>query len=224
MCAGAGTRLLPLTKNKPKCLIEVLGKPIIKWTYDALQEIGITEIYIISGYLEDVLMNYAKDNLHGVHYITQKKQTGTADAIYLSKDYMDDDFIVLAGDIIFNKKDLMKLLQIKNSLLYSKQYTKLEEFGTLDLKGDMILNINEKSTEPSSNFVNASAYHFTPKVFDYIPKTEIDERFGERIITNTINLMIDDKIAFTGIPIKERNEVSYVGDIEIVENRLKLSN
>ena len=224
MASGKGSRLLPITKDKPKCLVEILKKPIIKWTYDTLMEMGISEIYIISGYLENVLINYAKDNLHGVHFITQERQTGTADAIYLTKDHIDEDFIALAGDIIFNKKDLMKLLQIKNSLLYSKQYTKLEEFGTLDLKGDKIMNINEKSTEPSSNFVNASAYHFTPVVFDYIPKTEVDMRFGERIITNTINLMIDDKIAFTGIPIKVRNEISYPEDIKIVENRLKFGN
>ena len=221
LAAGRGSRLNPLTATKPKCLVEILGKPIIKWTYDTLMEIGITNIYIISGYMENILMKYATENLQGVSFITQEKQTGTADAMYLAKDYMDEDFLCLTGDTIFTKCDLMKLRQLKNSLFYSKQYTKLEEFGTLDLKGDMILNINEKSTEATSNFVNCSAYHFTPNVFDYVPKTEVDERFGERIITNTINLMIKDKIQFTGIPIKQRNEVSYPEDIPMIEERLR---
>ena len=221
MVAGSGRRLLSLTKSKPKCMIEILDKPIIKWIYDTLIEIGITDIYLISGYMENVLMDYAKENLQGVHFITQARQTGTADAMYLAKEHMDDDFLCLSGDTIFKKDDLMKLKQLKNSLLYSKQFIKLEEFGTLDLKGDKILNINEKSAEATSNFVNCSAYHFTPDVFGYIPKTEIDLRFNERIITNSINLMIKDKVQFFGIPIKHRNEISYPNDIEIVENRLK---
>ena len=220
LAAGAGKRLRPLTENVPKCMIEILNKPIIKWIYDSLIEIGIDDITIISGYRENVLIDYAKENLKGCRFVTQDKQTGTADALYLAKDYMDEDFLCLPGDTIFKADDLMKLRQIRNSLLYTKQTTKLEEFGTLDLKGDMILNINEKSTEPTSNFINCSAYHFSPEIFDYIPKTEIDSRFNERILTNTINLLIKDKKTFNAISIKERNEISYPDDIKEIEHRL----
>lgn len=220
LAAGRGTRLMPLTESKPKCMIEILHKPIIKWIYDSLIEIGIDDITVISGYREDVLIDYATKHLKGCRFITQDKQTGTADALYLAKDYIDGDFLCLPGDNIFNTDDLMKLRQMRNSLLYAKQFTRLEEFGTLDLKGGMIMNINEKSTEPTSNFINCSAYHFSPEIFDYIPKTEIDPRFNERIITNTINLIIEDKTIFTGISIKERNEISYPEDIKKVEERL----
>lgn len=221
LAAGKGSRLRPLTDDKPKCMVEVLGKPMIKWTHDILIDMGIKDIIIISGYYEHILLEYAKENLKGCRFITQDQQTGTADAIHLAKEYIKDSFICLPGDCIFSKCDLSKLRSLRNSLLYSKQYDKLEEFGTLDLHGDMILNINEKSTEPSSNFINCSAYHFTPTIFSFIPKTEIDERFNERIITNTINLMIDSGISFYGIPIKERNEVSYPEDIKVVEKRLE---
>lgn len=222
MCAGKGTRLGIHTKDKPKCMVRILSKPIIKWTYNTLKEIGIEDIVIISGYMQNVLFDYARDNLKGCTFITQHNLTGTADAIYLAKEHMDDDFLVLSGDIIYDKCSLMKIRQIKNSLLYCKQETKLEEFGTLDLKGDRIMHINEKSTEPTSNFVNCAAYHFTPEIFDYIPKTDIDTRFNERIITNTINLMINDGTTFSGIEIKERNEISHPEDIETVESRFKV--
>ena len=68
--------------------------------------------------------------------------------------------------------------------------------------------------------VNCSAYHFTPTIFPFIHETLIDERFDERIITNTINVMLENHVVFQGIKIKELNEVSYIKDIDIVESRL----
>ena len=88
------------------------------------------------------------------------------------------------------------------------------------MKDEYIKHINEKSTKPTSNKVNCGAYHFTTEIFDYIEKTPIDSRFGEKIITNSINLMIDDAIVFRGIYIDKLNEISRVEDIEKVERNI----
>jgi dTDP-glucose pyrophosphorylase len=153
--------------------------------------------------------------------LTQFRPDGTANAINLAKEHIDDDVIVLSGDIIYDKEDIKKLIQTPNSLLYTIQDERLEEYGTMDMAlGDKILNINEKSTTPTSNLVNCGAYHFTKDVFEYIPKTDVDERFNERIITNTINLMIDNGIEFTGIKINRLDEITYPEDIAIVEKRM----
>ena len=223
LAAGRGTRLLPLTENKPKSMVEVNGKPIIRWILDSLKECKITDVIIITGYKCGTLKSYIKYNITDmdIQFIHQKKLTGTADAIYLVKDYIKEAFIVLAGDTIFSKNDIMKLRQLRNSILYVEKKDRLYDYGTLDISGNIIKYINEKSTNPTSNAVNCSAYHFTPSVFNFIPKTEVDERFGERIITNTINQMIKNNIYFQGIKIKYFNEISYPEDIEDVEYRLK---
>lgn len=224
MCAGSGKRLLPHTAKKPKAMIKILEKPIIHWIFDSLEELDIGYVYLITGYRYNIIEPYVKTNIDSyVRVVRQKKRTGTADAINLVKDMVGDEFIVLAGDTIFNSEDLKKLADWENSLLYTYQEEKLHEFGTLDLNKNYIRHINEKSTEPTSNLVNCSAYHFNKDMFEYIPKTSVDKRFGERIITNTINLMIDDGYKFGGIRIKELNEVTRSKDIKIIERRLEVN-
>ena len=153
--------------------------------------------------------------------IEQTEPNGTANAIYLAKDYIDSDFLALSGDIIYTEDQLRLLMSQKNSLLCTEMEDRLFEYGTLDLlRGNKIQYINEKSTLPTSKVINCGSYHFTPEVFDYIPKTEIDKRFKERIITNTINLMVKDGIEFVGLPTDYHNEITYKEDIKIIGNRL----
>jgi bifunctional UDP-N-acetylglucosamine pyrophosphorylase/glucosamine-1-phosphate N-acetyltransferase len=221
LCAGRGSRLHPLTATIPKALVKVNGKPIIQWEIEMLDRLGIDNIFIVSGYREGVLKNYFKFNIdRPVKFIHQKEQTGTADAIELVKEHIDGDFLVLAGDTIFLDEDVSKLMKVKNAILLTEQQERLEEFGTTEMINDGIIHIHEKSTTPVSNLVNCSAYHFKKNVFDYIPKTQVDERFGERIITNTINLMIDDGIRFKGIKIEKLLEISYPADIDKVQDEL----
>ena len=221
LVAGQGKRLFPLTKKTPKCLIKVAGKPIIQWQVDLLDKLGITNIHIVAGYKWRMVQDYFESHpQREVTFIHQEKQTGTADAIYLANPFIDGDFIVLAGDTIFQENDLKRLIKKKNSLLYTKQTERLYEYGTIQFDGDKIVKIHEKSTEPVSEFVNCSAYHFDTNIFKYIPKTAIDERFGERIITNTINLLLERKMKFYGIYTDNLYEISYPKDIQVVERKL----
>lgn len=220
LAAGRGSRLMPLTSDRPKAMVEVLGKPIIKWLIDALPHHYY--VYVISGYKDSKLKSYLRNNTNEyIEFVHQRKRTGTADAVNLVKKYMKDEFLVLAGDTIFNKEHLKELAEENNSLLFSRQYKQLHEFGTIEFDEGGIKHIHEKSTTPVSNYINCSAYHFDTRLFKYIPKTPVDPRFGERIITNTINEMLDDDIKFNGIFIPERNEISYPDDIEVVEARLR---
>lgn len=221
MTAGKGTRLKPLTDDKPKAMVNILGKPIIQWIFESVEDLDLGNIYLITGYRYNIIEPFVKTNLNSdVRVIRQNKRTGTANAINLTKNMISDDFLVLSGDTIFKKEDLKKLSEWDNSLLYTEQKENLFEFGTLDMEGHYITHINEKSTRPTSYNVNCSAYHFNKQLFDYIPKTPVDKRFGERIVTNTINLMIDDGYKFGGIKIDELNEVTRPKDIYTVEQRL----
>jgi len=221
LAAGKGSRLKPLTDIIPKCMVKVNGKPIINHIYgNILRAIQNSELYIICGYKADTLINHCKKNSIKATFIYQPKPDGTANAIFLVKEHMNEDFIVLSGDILYSVDEIEYLARIKNSILYTKMNERLYEYGTLEITGNKVKYINEKSTNPTSKLVNCGAYHFTEDVFEYIAETEIDNRFGEKIITNTINLMIEDGIKFTGIPIKYLNEISYPEDIKKVEDRI----
>jgi len=229
LAAGKGTRLMPITQDKPKAMVEVKGKPIISWILDVLKQIQIKKVFIITGYREGTLKSYIKYNYKDmdINFLHQKELTGTADAIALAEGYIGNNFLVLSGDTIYKPEELMKLMEWENSLLYTEQNTRLYEYGTIDLntnklpeEGFYLKFINEKTTRPTTNNINCGVYHFNREVFRYIRDTEYDGRFSEKIITNTINMMIDDGIDFRGFYVKELNEISRPEDIENIENRL----
>lgn len=229
MCAGRGRRLMPLTENKPKSMVEIKGKPIIGWLIDILKSLNIDTIYIITGYKEGTLKSYLKYNYEdsNIIFVHQKELTGTADAINLIKNKIKGEFLVLSGDTIFPKMELELIMGKVNSILFTEKQNRLYEYGTLDIGGPLDGNgewrlkfINEKTTRPTSYHINCGAYHFDERVFKYINKTDYDHRYNERIITNTINLMIDDGIPFSAFWTNDLYEISYFEDIERVENSL----
>lgn len=222
LSAGRGKRLSPFTDTLPKGLVKVKGIPLLIRNINMLIRVGIPieNIIVIIGYMEGMIRRYCA--LMPATFITQFRPDGTANAINLAKEYIDSkSFLVISSDVIYKDKDIKKLMQMHNSLLYTCKNERLDEYGTMDMAiGTRILHINERVDNPTSNLVNCGAYHFTTDVFDYIPKTPVDERFNERIIANTINLMIDDGIEFTGIKIDELNEITYPEDIKMVEERI----
>ena len=174
LTAGRGSRLRPLTDTKPKALIKVNKKPILIWQINMLGKLGfkMKDIILIVGYMEGMLRTYCMHmESKGMTIITQFRPNGTANAINLAKEHIDDDFIVLSGDIIYKQEDIQKLMDYRNSVLYTDKEERLEEYGTMDMIQDRVMSINEKSTEPISNLVNCGAYHFTYHVFEYIPRT-----------------------------------------------------
>ena len=191
MCAGRGSRLSPITDKIPKCMVELKNKSIIKRSIDTLTEAGISNIIIVTRYKEDILKLHLK-SYNKLKFAHQHEMDGTARAIHHAKKWIKyNSFIVISGDIVYKKADILRLMKMENSLLYTELDTKLYEYGTLDYiesdtSGIIDINyINEKVSRPTSNYVNCGAYHFTKDVFDYIEITPKDIRYNEVIITNT---------------------------------------
>ena len=221
MCAGKGTRLLPLTKDRHKCMVEVKGKPILHHILDNIRDssINVGKIILIVGHKRETI-KYPKYEFPIIS-IVQKEINGTSNAIYLCKNKIDTNtFLVLSGDIIYKPQEIDILADRPNSLLYTSMKKRLYEYGTIDFDAGsyrFIRYINEKSSRPTSHYVNCAGYHFNRDIFTYIKCTPIDERFNEKIITNTINYMVDDGMPFIGRIIDRLNEVTYPEDVEMVE-------
>ncbi|HOI83913.1 MAG TPA: NTP transferase domain-containing protein, partial [Campylobacterales bacterium] len=61
LAAGQGKRLRPLTDDRPKCMVEYRGKPIVDYILSAMKDVGIDDIAVVGGYKIDVLKEYLKD-------------------------------------------------------------------------------------------------------------------------------------------------------------------
>ena len=113
LAAGVSRRLYPQTYNTPKCLLEVGGKPIINYQLEALSELGINDITMIVGYHREMLVESVEKNFPEVnfkfivnhHYF----ETNTAYSVYVGKEALSDQHLLMNADVVYPKELLSKL-------------------------------------------------------------------------------------------------------------------
>ncbi|MBW9140452.1 MAG: nucleotidyltransferase family protein, partial [Candidatus Aramenus sp.] len=106
LAGGFGKRLRPLTDDKPKPMVEIAGRPIIEWQVIWLKSLGIRTFVVSEGYKKETLINWLTDNEErlGVRFIhvVENEPLGTGGAVKKAMEVIDDDFVVVNGDIITN--------------------------------------------------------------------------------------------------------------------------
>ena len=105
LAAGEGTRLKPITINRPKPLIKINGKTILEHSISTLKNSGINEIIIITNYKEKDIKEYFKNGKkYGVkiQYKKQEKMNGTAYAVNTIESILENNFILIYGDLLFS--------------------------------------------------------------------------------------------------------------------------
>ena len=109
LAAGQGKRLIPLTKNKPKCMVNLFGKALLEWQISIFRECGITDISVVTGYRSKLI------DLSGLKFFQNKEfeTTNMVESLFCASQELNEQTIVSYGDIIFEKKVLDKLIQSK---------------------------------------------------------------------------------------------------------------
>lgn len=116
MAGGMGTRIQSVRSDVPKPMIEICGKPILQYQIENLKNCGLTDITIGVGHLGNVIKDYFKDGSSfgvKISYFTETHPLGTAGALFKmldardldsiqTKTVIDDDFLLLCGDVIFD--------------------------------------------------------------------------------------------------------------------------
>ena len=184
LAAGKGTRLLPLTENCPKPLVEVGGKTLLDHIVGALPS-SVDELIIVTGYLGEMIEAYCGTEFHGrkVTYVTQTEQNGTATALWLCKDLIKGRFLFLFADDIHGKGDLARATSYSRSLLVASVDTP-EKFGIVVRKPDGTLDqMIEKPKHAPSNCASTGAMVLDTNIFKFEPETEVK---GEFYLTEVI--------------------------------------
>ena len=105
MAGGKGTRIQSINKEVPKPMITILNKPILEYEIQVLKNQGIKDIILVVGYLKEVITDYFKNGEKfgvNISYIEENEPLGTAGALYYLKNELNEDFLLLNGDILFN--------------------------------------------------------------------------------------------------------------------------
>lgn len=176
MAGGKGTRIAQVNATVPKPMIPIEGKPILEYQIETLKKQGYTDIILIVGHMGNVIQKYFGDgSAFGVQisYIVEEQPLGTAGALYFLKDEIQNDFLLLNGDIIFDV-DIQKFLEYHCNqrtaatiLTHPNSHPYDSGIIIADDK-NRVTNWLHKEDERLwyKNRVNAGLHMFSPRIFE----------------------------------------------------------
>ncbi len=202
LAAGEGVRLQPLTLTRPKHLINVGGKPILEHCLDAVKACGINEVIIVVNYMAEAIRRYfGSGEGFGlkIEYVRQPVVLGTGNAVSAVEPYVQEDFVLIYGDLLFTSEALRKVLSMYNAkklaaALAVVPVERPEDYGIVELEAEgSVKRIVEKPSlgEAPSNLANAGLYVFSVEIFEKAKRISASSR-GEWEITDAIELLLKE--------------------------------
>lgn len=179
LAAGEGTRMRPLTLEKPKPLLEVCGKSILWHIVDALPA-SVDELVIVVGYKGEMIRQHCGENFLGreVTYVEQEDpKAGTADALFQARDVMRGTFLVMYGDDVHGREALAQVVTLPHAMLSAYSETP-EKYGVLEIKENGTLAaIIEKPANPPSHYVNIGGFVLTSDIFTFQAELSVHNEY-----------------------------------------------
>ncbi len=153
LSAGKGSRLLPLTTDRPKCLIELSGKTLLDWQLDVLRAAGISDIVIVTGF-RDHLVDAVAAQRRGVRTLFNPfyHVADNLGSVWMARAEFDRDLLLLNGDTLVSAPLLARVLGARTGAI-AVTIDKKEDYDSDDMKvlreGNRLRRIG-KALEPGA--------------------------------------------------------------------------
>ena len=228
--SGQGKRLLPLTKRKPKALLKVRNKTLLGYQMDQLLSCNIRDIIITTGPFEKMIKKYVKTNYPyaKVSYIRNPyyKTTNYIFSMWLARKLIDDDVILLHGDLLFERRLLRRLINCKypNCVLVNRKIRPPEKDFKAKIINNRIIKIDVNLFEKDAFFL-APIYKFSK--YDFLLwLNEIDraikggrlEIYAEAVFNNIADKVVLHPLYFSN---EICLEIDTIEDLKLAKNLLK---
>jgi dTDP-glucose pyrophosphorylase len=200
IAGGKGERLLPLTKNMPKPMLNIGSKPILEHNIDFLSKYGITNFHISVNYLKNIIKDYFKNGSNKnieINYIEENEPLGTIGSVKLSNSYKNSDLLIMNSDLLTN----INLADFYNSFkesdadmsIATTSYNVNIPYAVLEVENGLVKSFKEKPTY--NYFSNAGIYLIKKSLINEIPEKEFYNA------TDLINKLLQSKRTVTTYPI-----------------------
>lgn len=187
LAAGRGSRMVELTTAIPKPMLEVSGRPLLEYKINALPD-EVSEVVIIVGYLGSAIRKHFGEYWNGkrIAYVEQKELNGTAGALWQAAPLLHERFLVMMGDDIYAKEDIVRCVEpSENWRLLVQQLPEMHRAGSVQLGEDgLITGIVESKEEDEARtgpgVASTNLYCVDMRLFScpLVPKHEGSLEFG----------------------------------------------
>lgn len=196
LAAGEGTRLRPLTRNRPKPMLPAANRPILEHVLDALVDAGVEELVLVVGYRRQRVQEYFGADYRNIpiEYVKQAKQLGSGHALLQARDAVSGPLLVVNGDHLIEADAVSRVASAfeegdANAAMAVIERDDATKYGAVTLEDRDVVEIIEKPQTDEYRLINAGIYAFEASIFDAIEDTP--RSAGELALTDTIARLID---------------------------------
>jgi mannose-1-phosphate guanylyltransferase len=201
LAAGMGLRLLPITASRPKCMVEINGRPLLDYWLELLFEAGVERALVNTHWLPDQVTTFVQasrwaDRIDLVH---EEELLGTGGTVLANREWFQEKPFIVAHADNLTDFDVRGFIDAHRARPAGHALTMLgfrtdapRSCGILELDSrGTVIAFHEKVDDPPGNLANGAVYIFEPEVVDMIAamgrpvvdlSTEIIPRFIGRIL------------------------------------------
>ena len=222
LAAGMGTRLRPVTANRSKAMVPVLGRPLVERALLPFVENGVRDfVFVISPDDAEITRHFTEHTSLDINprFVIQEERLGMAHALRLAAPFVDDRFAVSACDSLLDPSHVRRLLSAGYDAdavlsLLDVEQEKLSRSGVVELDGVRIRRIVEKPflENAPSYTVSLPHYVFSQRLLELLPSVEPSPR-GEYELQDAIQGLIDGDRTVIGVLADKRFQVSSPEDL-----------
>jgi L-glutamine-phosphate cytidylyltransferase len=159
LAAGKGSRLYPITLNKPKGLLEIGDETILDRLIRQFRGVGINDIVIVVGYQKEKIIKHFKGSVRFLQYSNYDK-TNNLHTLWSVRDELNDDVIITFSDLVLHSKIISKLIEDGGDITLAVDTSQVLE-GTMRVKvaNNTLQSIKTTTNdEASGNFTGLAAF------------------------------------------------------------------
>ena len=225
--AGEGTRLRPLTVDRPKALVEIGEEPLLARVFDAVAPLDVSELVVVVGYRAGDVLDRFGESYAGtpIRYVHQRERRGLGHAVGLAEPHVEGDFLVVNGDNVIDA-DLRPVLahhrETGASATLPVQPVDRETArgtGVVVVEDGRVRSVVEKPDDPPSRLALAGVFVLPPATFDALRRVAPSQR-GEIELPDAIDRLVEaghhvETVEFPGW----RLNVNTPADVEAAARR-----
>jgi bifunctional UDP-N-acetylglucosamine pyrophosphorylase/glucosamine-1-phosphate N-acetyltransferase len=225
LAAGKGSRLHPITLDRSKAMLPILGKPIVEHVIEMFVNNGIDDLILVVSPDDREITRYFRRESPiqaDVRFVYQPERKGMANALQCAAPLISEDFVLSACDNLVGESDIAELLATMRGdeepnavlTLLPVEEDRLGSVGIVEMDGSWITRIVEKPdpADAPSDISSLPLYVFARKILDYLPEVPVSPR-GEYELQDAIQMLIEREGRVTGVVIDHRMTLTNAADL-----------